>query len=288
MKEKNRGHHFLPRTYLKRFSWSKKRHLNIEFISGPDRGKKIQPTVANIFKEKGIYDLTPYLESGSSLHGNIESNFLESLLLAKIHEPQLNRALKHSIDCDLVPTLEYASRIALEIWVLYLRNPVTRATNEAIRKEVRPFVPNRTDEFLGNFGMVTSKCITKLYPKVFKNVRHEFLYASGLARFLTTDNPSIPCIYNHIQDRYEVVERKSLQKSVILEDKWPENVGLICPLSPRWVLNAVPVKDISHVVTRDLLDTQVQLTNEFLKKSAQQFVVYPPTTIYKKEFGRRS
>jgi hypothetical protein len=169
--------------------------------------------------ECGIYDLGPFASQSVGFE-NVKDGFLEDIILP-MFEAHYSKLLKQSIDLNLLPESQASKGIVQAIWALYLRSPRVRQTNSLIAQENDAEIDDQRRQFLNNFGVVTSKAIIKLLPATLVHAKSLFLNAVGTSRFLTTDNPSIPCIYDEHTQVIQPCNQLVLQRSVILADKWP-------------------------------------------------------------------
>lgn len=162
---------------------------------------------------------------------------------------------------------------------MYLRTPKVRRANAQILKEVNSHIDKARRAFMENFGMVTAKTILKLFPKVFRHTKSVLFCAVGEARFLTTDTPVSPCIYNLFNDQIFRCNEYQLQQAVILADEWPLEVGLLCPLTPQWCLWTQNVQDISSVEYIAFDSLRTRNLNQFIRGGADKFVILPPNKL---------
>jgi hypothetical protein len=181
-KESGRGHHYVPRSYLKRFAAGKKKRLLVEEVEDGFTVRTFRPNVPSFLVECGIYDLGPYLSRSPSFHGT-ETGFLEDIILARVHEPLYDKRLKQTIDLNLLPDALACKGIIQGVWTLYLRTRRVRLINSLIAEEVDREIDESTRQFLNSFGMVTAKSILKLFPKTLAHTRSLFLNAVGDASF---------------------------------------------------------------------------------------------------------
>jgi len=274
-KESNRRHHYVPRSYLRRFASGKKKRLLVQEVEGESVIRTFRPNVSSFLVECGIYDLDPYL-SDSSGFPSTEEGFLEDIVFARVHETLFNKSLKQTIDLNLVPDTQVCEGIIQGIWTLYLRTPRVRRINSLVAEEVTSDIDENRRRFLNNFGMVTAKTILKLFPRTLAHTKAIFLNAIGESRFLTTDNPSIPCHFDEHSQAILACDQMNLQRSVILADEWPFNVALLCPLSPRWCILIFSVKDLSSIYYRQIDSPLTDGLNHFIRGSADRFVILAP------------
>ena len=274
-KESDRRHHYVPRSYLKRFAAGKKKRLLVQEVEDGFIIRTFRPNVPSFLVECGIYDLGPYL-SGSPSFPNTEDGFLEDTLFARVHEPLYSKSLKRSIDLNLLPDTQVCKGIVQGIWTLYLRTPRVRFINSLIAQEVDHEIDENRRQFLKNFGMVTAKTILKLFPKTLVHTKSLFINAVGESHFLTTDNPSIPCYTNGQINTIQEYDQLHLQRSVILADEWPFEAALLCPLSPRWCILTWSVRDLSSVDYKPIGSDLTDSLNQLIRKSADRFVILPP------------
>ena len=274
-KESGRRHHFVPRSYLRRFAVGKKHRLHVQEIKEGKVMRDINPNVTSFLVECGIYDLNAF-RMDSPNFTNVEDGFLEDLVFAQIHEPLYSKSLKNSIDLDLVPDVSTCKGIIQGVWTLYLRTPRIRRINAEIAKEVDLEIDDNRRKFLNSFGMVTAKTILKLFPKTLVHTRSILFNAVGVSGFLTTDHPSIPCFYDDVRERISRCNEHQLQRSVILADEWPNEVALLCPLSPRWCILTWSVQELSSVQCKPIESEMTERLNLFIRENAERFVILPP------------
>lgn len=274
-RESRRGHHYVPRSYLKRFAAGKKKRLHVQEVENGCITRSFYPNITSFLVECGIYDLGPFLVRSPSFHST-EDGFLEDILLARAHEPLFDKRLKETTDLNLVPDAHASKGIIQGVLTLYLRSRRVRRINTLIAQEVDQEIDETKRQFLNNFGMVTAKTIIKLLPTTLAYTKSLFLNAVGETRFLTTDSPSIPCYYNQHDEAILECDQTQLQRSIILADKWPLEVALLCPLSPRWCILTWSVRDLSSIEYRPIGSNQTATINRFIMKSADRFMILPP------------
>lgn len=274
-KESGRRHHYVPRSYLKRFAQGKKHRLHVEEVIKSKTTRVFSPNISSFLVECGIYDLSRYKNFSPSFN-QIEDGFVEDLLFAQIYEPMYNKSLEKSVDLNFCPDIQICKGIIAGVWTMYLRTPRVRKANAQILEEIDSEVDKNRRAFMENFGIVTAKTILKLFPKVFLYTRSILLNAVGEARFLTTDNPASPCIYNFISEQVTRCDEYRLQRAVILADEWPAEVGFLCALTPQWCLWTQSVQNISSVECIALDSSQTRHINQFIRGSADRFVILPP------------
>lgn len=274
-KESDRRHHYVPRSYLKRFAVGKKKRLLVQEVEDGTIVRTFRPNVSSFLVECGIYDLGLYL-SGSPNFPNTEDGFLEDIVFARVHEPLFSKSLKQSIDLNILPDTQACKGIIQGVWTLYLRTPRVRRVNSLIAHEAEHEIDENRQRFLNSFGMVTAKTILKLLPKTLVHTKTIFLNAIGESRFLTTDNPSIPCHFDEQSQGIQECDQKHLQRSVILADEWPFEVALLCPLSPRWCILTFSVRDLSSIEYRQVDSHSTDRLNHFIRGSADRFVILSP------------
>lgn len=274
-KESGRGHHYVPRCYLKRFAAGKKKRLLVQEIEDGCLRRTFRPNVPSFLVECGIYDLGPFLSSNPSLRGT-EDGFLEDILFARVHEPLFSKRLKQTIDLNLLPGTHACKGIIQGVWTLYLRTRRVRRINLLIAQEVDHEIDEVSRQYLNNFGMVTAKTTLNLLPRTLAHTKSLFLNAIGESRFLTTDNPSIPCLFDDQDNIVHECDQLYLQRSVILSYEWPFEVALLCPLSPRWCILIWSVQDLSSIDYRPIGSELTDVLNQFIRKSADRFVILPP------------
>jgi hypothetical protein len=274
-KESDRRHHYVPRSYLRRFASGKKKRLLVQEVEDGSVIRTFRPNVSSFLVECGIYDLGPYL-SGSSSFPDTGDGFLEDIVFARVHEPLFSKSLKQTIDLNLVPDTQACKGIIQGIWTLYLRTPRVRRINSLVAEEVTSEIDENRRRFLNSFGMVTAKTILKLFPRTLAHTKAIFLNAIGESRFLTTDNPSIPCHFDEQCKVIQTCDQIHLQRSVILADEWPSDVALLCPLSPRWCILAFSVEDLSSINYRQVDSHSTDRLNHFIRGSADRFVILAP------------
>lgn len=275
-KESSRRHHYLPRSYLKRFAQGKKHRLHVEEVTKSKTMRVFSPNISSFLVECGIYDLSSYKNFSPSFD-QTEDGLVEDLLFAQIYEPLYNKSLEQSVDLNFCPDLQMCKGIIAGVWTMYLRTPRVRKANAQILKEIDSKIDVNRRAFMENFGMVTAKTILKLFPKVFLHTRSILFNAVGEARFLTTDNPASPCIYDLINEQVIRCDEYKLQQSVILGDEWPAEVGLLCVLSPQWCLWTQSVQNISSVEYVIFDSFRTRHLNQFIRGSADRFVILPPS-----------
>lgn len=273
--ESDRRHHYIPRSYLKRFAAGKKKRLHVQEVNDTSVVRTFHPNVATFLVECGIYDLGPFLRDSTSFR-DARDGFLEDVIFARVHEPLFSKSLKQSIDLNLVPDAQTCKGIIQGVWTIYLRTPRVRRFNSLVAQEIDAEIDDNRRNFLKNFGMVTAKTIMKLFPKTLAHTKAIFLNAVGQSRFLTTDNPSIPCVYDEVSHAIKKYDQLDLQRSVILADEWPFEASLLCPLSPRWCILVLSVRTLSSVDHRLLDSHSTERLNQFIRGSADRFVILPP------------
>jgi hypothetical protein len=274
-KESRRGHHYVPRSYLKRFAAGKKKRLHVQEVENGCLVRTFHPNIPSFLVECGIYDLGPYLLHSPSFHGT-EEGFLEDIVFARVHEPLFDKKLKATIDLNLLPDTHASKGIIQGVWTLYLRSRRVRQINIHIAQTIDQEIDEARRRFLSNFGMVTAKTIIKLLPTTLAHTKSILLNAVGETRFLTTDNPSIPCYYNEHDNSILECDQIQLQRSVILADEWPFEVALLCPLSPRWCILTWSVRNLSSTEYRPIGSGQTATINQFIQMSADRFIILPP------------
>nr|QFZ93345.1 DUF4238 domain-containing protein [Synechococcus elongatus PCC 11802] len=252
-----------------------KNHLNVQEIEDNRVIRTFQPNITKFLVDRGIYDISEY-RAYSSNFADINDGFLEDIVFAKVHESIYDKSLRKSVDLNLVPSLGICKGIIQGIWTLYLRTPRIRRINSLIISEVDSEINDHRRMFMKNFGMVTAKTILKLFPKVFVQTRSILFNAVGTSRFLTTDHPSIPCLFN---EQYQITrcDEHELQSWVILADHWPQEVALLCALSPRWCILTQSISDISSVECQSIGSEKTELINHFIRQSADKFIILPPS-----------
>jgi len=205
----------------------------------------------------------------------VTDGFLEDILFARVTERMYNKSLKNSIDANLLPTVQTCKGIVKGVWTFYLRTPRICRINKNIVQEISAELTTKQKDFLQNFGMVTAKTILKLYPKALVHTKSILFHAVGEVKFLTSDHPSIPCFYNNSRSLISKCDEHMVQKSILYYDEWPREVGLLCPLSPKWCIWTQGVEDNSSVNCIPLGSPQVQDLNQFIRASAERFVILP-------------
>lgn len=238
--------------------------------------REFNPNVASFLVDCGIYDLSSHKQNSPKFN-DTDDGFLEDLVFAKVHEPMYSRALKRSIDINFVPDTGTCKGIIYGVWTLYLRTPRIRRINSQITTEVDSEIDENRRSFMNNFGMVTAKTILKLLPKTFVHTRSIFFNAVGASRFLTTDHPSIPSLYDERTGNIQPCNEYDLQRSVILADEWPHEVALLCPVSPSWCMLTRNVNDISSVHCVSIDSILTERLNQVIRANADRFVILPPS-----------
>jgi len=154
----NQGHHFLPKCYLKRFSYGKNRKINVRKIK---EDRIINPTINNIFKENGLYDLSGWETEESIPADGLERAFGETL------EPIYEKHMSSKVDKDLLPNERESEAIALFCLNLYIRNPKNKKILEGLL-EMSGDVQD-ANNFLETFGAVTFRNVIYNYTYTFRN-----------------------------------------------------------------------------------------------------------------------
>lgn len=274
-KESAKRHHYIPRCYLKRFASGKKQKLDVLVLDANGIGKRINPTITTFLVERGIYDLSSFKASFYPSFSEVSDSLVEDILFAKVHEPIYNNTLKESIDCNLCPTPEQANRITGSVWTFYLRTPRIRRINQEISVELGSQIDDKQKNFIGSFSAITAWSVIKLFPKAFRHTHCTLLNAVGIEKFLTCDHPSIPCLFDYHRGQIRRCDEKALQKSVVLAEQWPEEVSLLCPLSPQWCIISQSIRDLSKISYTPLGSEEVAKINAFIREAAESFVIYP-------------
>lgn len=275
-KESTRRHHYVPRCYLRRFASGKKEKLDVLILNSNGIEKRITQTVNALLVERGMYDLSPFRETFSPDFDGLPDSLLEDTLFAKVHESIYSKNLKESIDHNLCPTSWQANNITGSIWTFYLRTPRIRRINHEIALELEKELDDKKRGFIENFSVITTWSIVKLFSKAFRHTHCTFLNAVGRGRFITSDHPSIPCLIDHSRGQIIRCDEKELQKLVILKDHWPDEVALLCPLSPRWCIISQSIRDLSRITHTSLGTEAVEKINLLIRDTAEKYVIYPP------------
>lgn len=273
-KESAKRHHYIPRCYLKRFAYGKKKKLDVLVLDASGIEKRITPTVTTFFVECGVYDLSSLKQSASPALNDVPDSLLEEIF-ASVHESIFNNTLSESIDCNLSPSAEQSNRIAGSVLTFYLRNPRIRKINQEVAAEVASKIGDKQKNFVEDFAAFTTWSVIKLFPNAFRHTHCTLLHAVGTERFLTSDNPAIPCLFNYATGQIIRYDEKELQKSIVLADRWREEVALLFPLSPRWCIISQNIRNISEVSHVSLGSQEVEKINKFIRNAAQKYIVYP-------------
>lgn len=256
---KDQAHHYLPKCYLKRFS-NEEGKLKVRKI---DNEEIIYPSINNIFKEEGLYDLSDWDADIDVPADGVERMFANTL------EPIFEKNMKNKVEKDLLPNRSEAEAIALFCFGIYIRNPShkyrwLKLLEEGKLKEV--------DDSIDSFGVVTFRNIVYHYTRVFRSGENiHFVRSSDDKKFITSDKTSIPCIY---EDNYKIkVIDDVVAYKEILSSKWNEKYGIICPISPEYMVMLRPTLNKEGVTHEMVSPVQVDQLNHIQRSEAEQFIV---------------
>jgi len=256
---RSQSHHYLPKCYLKRFS-NEEDKLKVRKV---DSDEIIHPSINNIFREKGLYDLSDWEADIDVPADGTERMFSNTL------EPIFEKQMNNKVDKDLLPNRTEAEAIALFCFGIYVRNPSHKYRWLNLLEEDKL---EKTDNSIDSFGVVTLINIVYHYSEVFSSGENiHFVRSPNEKGFISSDKPSIPCIY---KDDYKlgVIDDVVAYKE-ILGSRWNKDYGILCPISPKYIIMVRPTLNKEGVTHEMVTPVQVDQLNHILRSEAERFIV---------------
>lgn len=253
------SHHYIPKCYLKRFS-NEEDKLRVKKTKS---GEVIHPSVNSIFKEKGLYDLSDWEADVDVPADGTERMFSNTL------EPIFEKIMSEKVDKNLLPKRNEAEGVALFCFGVYVRNPSHKSRWKKLCEKGKL---EEVEKSVESFGVVTLRNIVYHYPEVFSDKENiHFVRAPDGKKFISSDKPSLPCIY---KDEYKIgiIDDIFAYKN-ILSRQWNKKYGIMCPLSPKYMVMVRPTLEREGVTHEMVTSTQVDQLNHIVRSQAERFIV---------------
>lgn len=242
-----------------------------------------------------MYDLQGLLTSpaGDPLNRNplMNDGFIEDIFLERTHERIFNKAMQASLDIDRLPSSEDCAGISLGVTALYFRTLYTKKLVARVARELWKDLSDDQKAYVSCFGAVTAHAIMEIATTLARPLDCLLVEAGNSVKFVTSDNPSVPCTINennldlyYSERRYEQIGeiiryRLSLpgHNDWSLTRTWDPKAGLLCPLSPDWCIYirkaAKAFETSSHVKACSTMTIRI---NQLIRKSADQYLIGHP------------
>lgn len=266
-------HHYVPKLYLKRFANPETGNLLVHEYRNGSLIKTFNPSLNSIMCERGLYNFHPSTTFREGAGGQVHEDFMEDILFSRTYERIFKKGLTSLCDNSENINERTAWRIGFGILSLYLRNPVLRDLNRKFACEGAECFNHNELLRLAKFSELTGVLLVKLHE--FLKIRAVFYRASGVSRFITSDHPPVPCDYDVKLDALRLVYKRYLHAKLLTSHSWPENIGLLCALSPDWCVFIIPISSESSIEIINSNDAKVASLNNFLSAGARRWIVAP-------------